>query len=204
MSIAASAGAMATDGAPQQTGEARAERFLTKDIWVFVLCECAIFTAYFIVYMLYRGGNQALFLSSQQRLDPRFGVCNTLILLFSSWLIANCVYSARAGRYRAAINQCAGAMACGVLFVGLKIVEWWIKIHQGLEFSTNEFFWFYYFLTAIHVLHVLIGFIFLSVVMYQLSGAERRSQTVIETGAIYWHMVDLLWVMIFAIVYVMR
>jgi nitric oxide reductase NorE protein len=54
------------------------------------------------------------------------------------------------------------------------------------------------------VLHVLIGFIFLGVVMYQLSGAERRSQTLIETGAIYWHMVDLLWVMIFAIIYVMR
>ena len=79
-----------------------------------------------------------------------------------------------------------------------------MKLREGFEFSTNEFFSFYYFLTGIHVLHVLIGFVVLGVVVYQLWSPERRSQEIVETGATYWHMVDFLWVIIFALLYVMR
>jgi nitric oxide reductase NorE protein len=174
------------------------------DMWVFVLFEGLTFGAYFVVYMLYRMGNPDLFLRSQARLNPEFGVANTLVLLTSSWFMARCVRSARRADYRAALVNVSLTAVCGLLFVGSKIFEWSIKIHQGLVFSTNEFFWFYYFLTAIHVLHVLIGFIVLGVVMYQLAGRGRRSQEIVETGATYWHMVDFLWVIIFALIYVMR
>jgi nitric oxide reductase NorE protein len=91
-----------------------------------------------------------------------------------------------------------------VLFVASKMFEWSAKVRDGFTFSTNDFFSFYYFLTGIHVLHVLIGFGFLSAVVYQLASPERRSQEIIETGATYWHMVDFLWVVIFALLYVMR
>ena len=174
------------------------------DMWAFVLFECLIFSTYFIIYMLYRMHSPELFLRSQEHLNQTFGVANTLILLTSSWLIARCVQSAPERKYQIALRQVFLTLFCGVLFVASKAIEWSMKIREGLEFSTNEFFSFYYFLTGIHVLHVLIGFGFLGVVIYQLLSPERRSQEIVETGATYWHMVDLIWVVIFALLYVMR
>ena len=184
---------------------ATARRVLGQpDMWVFVLFEGCIFASYFIIYMLYRMRNPELFLHSQEQLNPNFGAANTLLLLTSSWLIARGVQSSRERNYTAATRLALLTLLCGVLFAASKVVEWSLEIREGYEFSTNEFFWFYYFLTGIHVLHVLIGFAFLGVVIYQLRSPERRSQEIIETGATYWHMVDFLWVMIFALVYVMR
>lgn len=174
------------------------------DIWYFVLIEVVIFSSYFITYMLYRIWDPALYLQSQAQLSQNFGALNTVILLVSSWLIARGVQAAREQRYEAAEKLVTMTIACGVLFIISKLFEWSSKIQQGLEFSSNQFFAFYYFLTGIHVLHVLIGFVFLSVVVYQLRSPQRRSITVIESGAIYWHMVDFLWVIIFALLYVMR
>lgn len=174
------------------------------DIWYFVLIEVVIFSSYFITYMLYRSWEPALFLSSQAQLNQSFGALNTVILLVSSWLVARGVQAAREQRYEAAQKLVVLTILCGVLFITSKLFEWSSKIHQGFEFSTNSFFSFYYFLTGIHVLHVLIGFVFLSVVIYQLRSPQRRSITVIESGAIFWHMVDFLWVIIFALLYVMR
>ena len=174
------------------------------DIWYFVLIEVVIFSSYFITYMLYRIWDPELYLQSQAHLSQNFGALNTVILLISSWLIARGVQAAREQRYASAQNLVAMTMLCGVLFIISKLFEWSSKIQQGFEFSTNQFFSFYYFLTGIHVLHVLIGFVFLSVVIYQIRSPQRRSITVIESGAIFWHMVDFLWVIIFALLYVMR
>ena len=174
------------------------------DMWAFVLFECLIFASYFIIYMLYRMADPELFLQSQEHLNQDLGVANTLILLTSSWLMARCVQAAREKKFEIATRQVVLTLVCGVAFVALKVTEWSMKVREGLEFSTNEFFWFYYFLTGIHVLHVLIGFVVLAVVVHQLRSPERRSQEIVETGATYWHMVDFLWVMIFALVYVMR
>jgi nitric oxide reductase NorE protein len=174
------------------------------DMWAFVLLECLVFGSYFIIYMLYRMRTPELFLESQGHLNQGFGVVNTLILLTSSWLIARCVQSARENEHDVASRQLYLTMFCGALFVASKISEWSVEIGNGYAFSTNEFFWFYYFLTGIHIVHVLIGFGALAIVGYQLRGSERRSQEIIETGATYWHMVDFLWVMIFALLYLMR
>ena len=174
------------------------------DMWAFVLFECLIFASYFIIYMLYRMADPELFLRSQEHLSQDLGVANTLIMLTSSWLMARCVQAAREKKFEIASRQVVLTLVCGVAFVALKVTEWSMKLREGLGFSTNEFFWFYYFLTGIHVLHVLIGFVALAVVVHQLRSPERRSQEIVETGATYWHMVDFLWVMIFALVYVMR
>jgi nitric oxide reductase NorE protein len=174
------------------------------DMWAFVLFECLVFASYFIIYMLYRMHSPELFLQSQRHLNQDLGVANTLVLLTSSWLIARCVQSSRDGKYEVALKQVVLTLGCGVLFVASKMFEWSLKIREGFEFSTNDFFSFYYFLTGIHVLHVLIGFAALGVVVYQLWSPERRSQEIVETGATYWHMFDFLWVLIFALLYVMR
>ena len=174
------------------------------DMWAFVLFECMIFASYFIIYMLYRMHSPEVFLRSQGHLNQGMGVANTLILLTSSWFMARGVQSTRANEYEIASKQVWLTLLCAVAFVASKTIEWSMKLHEGFEFSTNEFFQFYYFLTGIHVLHVLIGFAILTVVAYQLWNPERRSQETVETGAIYWHMVDFLWVLIFALLYVMR
>jgi nitric oxide reductase NorE protein len=175
-----------------------------RDMWAFVLFECLIFASYFVIYMLYRMADPELFLRSQQHLNQDLGVVNTLILLTSSWWMARGVQSAREKKFELASRQVVLTFLCGLAFVGSKLTEWSLKLRERLEFSTNQFFWFYYFLTGIHVLHVMIGLIFLGVVVYQLRSPERRSLLVVETGATYWHMVDFLWVLIFALVYVMR
>ena len=92
----------------------------------------------------------------------------------------------------------------GVVFMGLKIADWVHQIHLGNTFTSSQFFQYYFFLTAIHFVHLLIGFVVLGVVLYQLSSAERRSQEIVETCATYWHTVDFLWVLIFALLYVVR
>jgi nitric oxide reductase NorE protein len=174
------------------------------DIWVFVLFEALVFSSYFIVYLIKRVQNSELYLHSQEHLSQGLGIANTLVLLISSLFMAQGVRAARERRYGVALRQVTITIFCGVLFLCSKLFEWAIEIRRGFEFSTNEFFSFYYFLTGIHVLHVVFGFVFLGVVIYQLSNPLRRSQVIIETGATYWHMVDFLWVFIFALLYVMR
>lgn len=186
--------------------QAEAGQFIPgrPDIWIFVLIETLIFGSYFVAYMVYRIWNPALFLQAQEQMSQSFGAVNTVILLLSSWLMARAVQSARENRYDAAQRLVFQTLFCGLLFVGSKLLEWSLKIRDGFEFSTNTFFAFYYFLTGIHVVHVLIGFGFLGVVIHQLRDPSRRSLPTIEAGGVYWHMVDFLWVIIFALLYVMR
>ena len=145
-----------------------------------------------------------LFLESQALLDPRWGLLNTLVMLASSWSIARCVQAARERAFDAALKNVFLTFFLGLVFVVLKVSEWSAEVHKGLTFTTNEFFSFYYFLTAIHFIHLLVGFVVLGVVIYQLRSPARRSQEIVETGATYWHLVDFLWVMIFALLYLMR
>jgi nitric oxide reductase NorE protein len=174
------------------------------DMWVLVLFEAAIFTSYFVVYMLGRAGNPALYLSSQAQLSPLTGLLNTVVLLTSSWSMARCVERARRGDHVGALRDVVLTILLGLVFTAAKLYEWSVKSGQGRTLTKDAFFSFYYFLTGIHLLHVLMGFVVLGVVVYQLSSPVRRSQEIIETGATYWHMVDFLWVVIFALLYVIR
>jgi nitric oxide reductase NorE protein len=92
----------------------------------------------------------------------------------------------------------------GLVFLTSKVLEWVKEIHMGNTFTSNEFFQHYFFLTSIHCIHLLIGFIVLGIVVYQLWSPARRSQNLVETCATYWHTVDFLWVLIFALLYVVR
>ncbi len=174
------------------------------DMWALVLFEAMLFTGYFTVYMVCRVMDPALFLESQALLDPRWGVLNTLVMLTSSWFMARCVQQAREADYPAALTSAVLTCALGLVFVALKVGEWASEVNKGLTFTSNAFFSFYYFLTIIHFIHLLVGFVVLGIVIYQLRAPARRSQEIVETGATYWHLVDFLWVMIFALLYLMR
>lgn len=174
------------------------------DMWVFVLFEALVFTAYFTVYVVSRTHSPDSFLESQAHLNPRVGVFNTLVLLASSWSVARCVHAARECSFRTALANALLTMLFGFVFLVSKVLEWAAGIAQGFTFTTDEFFSFYYFLTAIHFIHLLIGFVVLAVAVHQLWSPARRSQELIETCATYWHTIDFLWALIFALLYVMR
>jgi nitric oxide reductase NorE protein len=192
-------------GSPPQVEEKR-EKFVPgqPDIWMFVLFESLLFTGYFSVYLVSRTQNEQLYLQSQGDLDLRIGIFNTIALLLSSWAIARCVQASRAGAYRPALINAFLTIFFGLVFLISKVTEWVIEIRMGNTFTSNEFFQHYFFLTSIHCIHVLIGFVVLGVVVYQLKSPARRSQQLVETGATYWHTVDFLWVLIFALLYVVR
>jgi nitric oxide reductase NorE protein len=174
------------------------------DMWAFVLFETLVFTAYFGFYLFYRSQSPEAFLHSQAQLDLRVGVFNTLVLLLGSWSVARCAQSARAGAYRPALQDAFLTAFFGLVFMVSKVAEWVRQIQLGNGFDSSDFFTYYFFLTGIHFVHLLIGFVVLGVVIYQLRSPARRNQQLVETCATYWHTVDFLWVLIFALLYVVR
>src|ERR1700751_2970546 len=174
------------------------------DMWAFVLFETLVFAAYFGFYLFYRARSPELFLHSQAQLDLRIGVFNTLVLLLSSWSVARCVQSPRAGAYRAALRDVYITASFAAIFLFFKVFEWARLVRMGNGLNSNDFFTYYFFLTGIHFVHLLIGFVVLGVVVYQLRSPARRSKELVETCATYWHTVELLWVLIFALLYVVR
>jgi nitric oxide reductase NorE protein len=175
------------------------------NIWVFVIGDMLIFSAYFAAYLFAdRIHNHPLFLESQQHLSQSLGVCNTLILLTSSLFVALGVHAARLNDSGAASRFLELAGACGVGFLLVKAYEWYSKLASGLTISTNAFFMHYYVMTGVHVVHVLIGLTFLVILWRELRGAPVPRMELIEAGGIYWHMVDFLWFLIFALLYLMR
>jgi nitric oxide reductase NorE protein len=173
-------------------------------MWVFVLGDLMIFAAYFIIFMVARTREHALFLSSQQHLNQTIGVVNTLVLLASSWFVARGVVAARAGEHVRALRLTVGGGLCGVLFIALKVYEWSLEASHGYTFAKNNFFMFYYALTGVHLLHVAMGLVILGIVVRELRTPSLRRPAIVESGATFWHMVDLLWIVVFALVYVMR
>lgn len=171
-------------------------------MWVMVLGDLVIFAGYFVVFMIHRAMDPAAYLAAQQHLDITAGVLNTVVLLTSSWLIARAVLAARGGAHALAVRLTYAAGCCGVVFVAIKSYEWATKIAQGHTLS-NEFFGFYYVLTGVHLLHVALGLLILGIIVRELRGPRTR-MSMVESGAVYWHMVDLLWIVIFALFYVLR
>jgi nitric oxide reductase NorE protein len=174
------------------------------DMWLLVLFEALVFTAYFAVYLYHRSVYRGLFLQSQASLSPWLGTLDTLLLLTSSMFMLRCAQAARDGAFRSAMTNAYLTAAMGAAFLASKLTEWFLLVHGGHTFASNQFFMYYFFLTGIHLLHLLIGFIALGVLVYQLRSPRRRSQQLVETCATYWHTVDLLWVLIFSLLYVVR
>ena len=173
-------------------------------MWVMVLGDLIIFGGYFIIFMIYRAMAPAEFMAAQQRLDINVGVFNTLVLLASSLLVALSVQAARADDNDRALRLTYLGGLCGVAFILIKAYEWSAEIAHGYTIGSNDFFMFYYMLTGVHLFHVSLGLVILGVIVRELRNPRRRRMSMIESGATYWHMVDLLWIVIFALLYVMR
>jgi nitric oxide reductase NorE protein len=188
----------------QETPAAPAHAIGQGAMWVYIVGDLFIFGGWFVFYLVYRAWDPATFFTAQAQLNQAWGMVNTLILLVSSWLVALCVKAARTERFDEATRYAWLTIGCGAIFAVSKLSEWTAKLVEGHTPTDNYFFMFYYFLTGVHLFHVMGGFIVLGVLVRNLRTPELRSQVVIENCAAYWHMIDLLWVVIFALLYVMR
>lgn len=169
-------------------------------VWVFVLGDMTIFGAFFAVFAHDLSENREVFAESARALHQPLGVVNTLLLLVSSYLVVLALRGRR-GSGGARNRWLLGAVGCGGAFLVSKAVEYSLALSAGHTPASGTFFTFYYVLTGVHLLHVVIG-ITLLLVWHRASEGSVASRPVFQEGAaVYWHMVDLLWLVIFALVY---
>lgn len=175
-------------------------------VWLVICAEMLAFAILFVSYAVARALDVDTFNASQATLELTTGAINTALLLSGSWCVARGVHAARAGEHSASLRWLVGTLACGGGFVALKCLEFSAKFAQGLDLSTNTFYMFYFLLTGFHFLHVVVAMVFLGfvgVVMARERGPSTHLGT-LESAAAFWHMVDLLWIVLFPLVYVMR
>lgn len=174
--------------------------------WIFILGDMSVFSGFFITYLVYRSRNVALFNESSAQLTQLYGVINTLLLLTSSVLVVTGLHAIRRRALRIAPRCFAGALLCGAGFSVLKISEYTAKVGHGMTPSTNEFWMYFYILTGLHFFHLLVG---MAVLVYLIVKSKKELLTVkefafVEGGACFWHMVDLLWIVLFPLLYFVR
>ena len=175
-------------------------------VWLVIGAEMLAFAILFLSYAVARSLDVATFNASQATLELTSGAINTALLLTGSWCVARGVQAARTPDRATSLRWLVATLVCGGGFVTLKCLEFAHKFDQGLDLSTNTFYMFYFLLTGFHFLHVVVAMVFLAfvgVVLAREPGASIHLGT-LESAAAFWHMVDLLWIVLFPLVYVMR
>jgi nitric oxide reductase NorE protein len=177
-----------------------------EGIWVFVLGDMTVFALFFATFMYSRGKNPQVFGAGHADLHVALGTVNTVLLLSSSLLVAIGVQWVLGGRHRDATRLFSGALGCGIGFVAVKAIEWTQLFSEGKGVGSGEYFSYYFVFTGIHLMHVLIGLVILGrlVVLTRRPVLDGEQRQLCETGGIFWHMVDLLWVVLFALFYLVR
>lgn len=182
-----------------------------QGIWLFVLGDMLVFALFFATFLYYKGQQPEVFAAGQASLNTTLGTLNTLLLLTSSWCIASAVTHLQqspgdTGRLETSRRLITLAGLCGLAFVVVKILEYREKVNAGFGLTTNDFYMLFYMFTGIHLIHVLVGLLVLFVVRLLLGNKTRAPATtlnIIESGATYWHMVDLLWIVLFPLLYLL-
>ena len=175
-------------------------------IWFFILAEMLAFAVFFSAYAFARARNAELFNLYQQTLDRNLGALNTLLLITGSWFVVLAVQAAHRDDQKSISRNLLLGFLCGGGFLTVKIIEYSAKFGAGISMSTNTFYMFYISLTFFHFMHVILGMVILTVLWFQARNGAYGGHNAhgLESGAAYWHMVDLLWIVLFPLVYVMR
>ncbi|OBZ92147.1 cytochrome C oxidase subunit III [Pararhizobium polonicum] len=175
-------------------------------LWVFLFGDMAIFLVFFASYLVERARDPLLFQASRQSFGLTLGLVNTIILLTSSLLVVMAVNAARAGAKAIAVRALWAALFCGATFVTLKCVEYTHLISAGNGPGSNHYFTYFFILTGLHLMHVLIGFGTLGIMIAkarQPGEITSRNLSTLQSCACYWHLVDLLWMVIFPLLYLL-
>jgi nitric oxide reductase NorE protein len=186
---------------------ARVERRVPGDLamWIFIFAELAVFGILILAFATTQALNPELFAQSRQALDNSTGLALTLSLLTSGLLAALAVEQVRGGEQGRGGWLLLAALASACVYVVLKLGEYGHLAGLGLDLEYNTFFTLYWILTGFHFLHVLLGMLILG---YMANRCRLRAYAPdncsgLESGVLYWHMVDLVWVLLFPLVYVL-
>lgn len=182
-------------------------------MWLFLLSELLLFGGLFVAYAAYRTANREAFHRAGAELDALLGVANTVVLLTSSLTVALGVHALREGREREVPRWFGATILLAAAFLAVKALEWTAKFHHGLfpglpglaALPPGErlFFGLYFSATGLHALHVVIGAGVLGVAAALVArGRVRRDAPVIaENAGLYWHLVDVIWILILPLFY---
>lgn len=171
--------------------------------WVLLFGDMLVFGAFFATFMVERSKATEVFEAARKTLHVGVGLTNTVVLLFSSLYVVVAIGAIRARAKTIATQALSAALGCAVIFAGFKVYEYWSLVSDGHGPGANHFYLYYFILTGLHLFHVCIGIVVLALLLPQAGrteiGATRMG--VIESGGCFWHLVDLLWVVLFPLLY---
>jgi len=184
-------------------------------MWLFLTSEVLLFAGLFALYVAYRITYSQSFAEASRHNDVLIGTTNTLILITSSFFVAWAVHAVRSDRRRTVVLSLLAAVALGAVFLTLKAFEYSDHFHHGIypggyyafdELPANGakiFFTLYYFMTALHAFHVIGGMIALAVVAILAARGKVRGDyhTSLENAGLYWHLVDVVWIFLWPMLY---
>jgi cytochrome c oxidase subunit III len=182
-------------------------------MWLFLLSEIFLFGGLFILYTGYRYRHSFEFHLAAQELDRLLGTFNTVILLTSSLTMALSISKIQNGSRRSSLLYLGLTILLGVIFLGNKSIEWATKFEHGLfpnspvllgrTSSEILFFGLYYAMTGLHGLHVVAGIVVLCAMgVFIFKGTIHESHfTPLENCGLYWHLVDIIWIFLFPLFY---
>jgi cytochrome c oxidase subunit 3 len=201
--------------APQYDDAEQQQESSSLGMWLFLATEIMFFGGLFLGYTAYRWSYPVAFAESSRRLDVLLGGINTAILLTSSLTMAMAVHSAQQGKRGRIVGLLLLTILLGFSFLGIKFFEYFQKFEEhlvpghGFEFNGTDarhaelFFSFYFSMTGVHALHMIIGIGVLSVLIFHVRSGRFSSRyyTPIEMAGLYWHFVDIVWVFLFPLLY---
>ncbi len=182
-------------------------------IWLFIFTELLFFGGLFITYSVYRFNNSTAFHLAAQELDVSIGTINTVILLISSMTIAMSTTAIQKKDKRTTLILIGITLLLALAFLVNKYFEWSAKIGHGIwpgsplleELGRGDilFFGLYYFMTGLHALHIIIGMVLLTVIFVRVRKEKLTFDNfqLLENGGLYWHLVDLIWIFLFPLFY---
>ncbi len=185
-------------------------------MWLFLFTEVLLFGGLFILYASYRYIYPEAFIVASGELDVFMGGINTVILLTSSLTVVLSIVALQKGNKRLSLNLLWITVFCGLLFLVNKYFEWGAKFHHGIypkgpalqEMSEGEVMYFglYYVMTGLHGLHIVVGLAFIGFVMWQIKKDVLTATNFqrLENAGLYWHLVDIIWIFLFPLFYLIH
>ena len=171
-------------------------------LWILIILELITFSAALIALTVHSRENPEVYHQSRLMLNSTFGAINTIFLLVSGFFMATSIHLLKQAKIDKAQVFLKLTMLGGLLFLALKSVEYYQKIEHGLTLGYNTFFSFYWLLTGFHVIHVIVGLVILTFIYFNVK--KKREEIDIldaEAGAAFWHMCDLIWLLLFPTLY---
>ena len=182
-------------------------------MWLFLYTEIILFGGLFVLYAVYFSTYALDFKEAGKELNRLLGLLNTVILLFSSFCVAAAVTAIQKKEKKIALTGLAVSVLCGLIFLVNKYFEWGHKIEAGIYPNSeklvdgppgwNMFFGLYYVITGLHGVHIIIGMtlLIISFVFVQRGKVTSEHFALLENSGLYWHLVDLIWIFIFPLFY---